>query len=95
MSAVGRRRDSSHERICISSLAMTEKCSSSQQLFSPYCVLWIQKVGKIAKGPAMKLVADVRADMVVVGSMFFPSRGYYVLTSSKPAMLRSRRYHRD
>lgn len=42
---------------------MTEKCSSSQQLFSPYCVLWIQKVGKIAKCPAMKLVADLRADM--------------------------------
>lgn len=62
MSAVG-RRDSSHECIYISNLAKTKKCSSSQQLFSPVCGLWIQKVGKIAKGPALKLVGDVRADM--------------------------------
>ena len=29
---------------------------------SPHCVLWTQKVGKTAKGPVTKSIADVRAD---------------------------------
>ena len=54
MSVVSRRRDGSHKRIYNSSLVTTEKCSSSQQPFSPYHVLWIQKWVKTAKDPAQE-----------------------------------------
>lgn len=39
---------------------MTE---NAHHLNSPHCVLWIQRVGKTAKGPVMKQTTDVRVDM--------------------------------
>lgn len=53
-------------------------------------------MGKIAKVPVMKLVADMKADMG--GGKFnanFPSRTQSVLISGKVCKLRSRVFQRD